>query len=202
MCDSIARTVITASGGAAVLGICVVYLVLDKNAEFLLEMNLQHLLSYTDAPYKIYGVALRLSDDLTNKLRENGVILPEIPEFKLAEYKDNAKGAGEHSYYLDQLVDFAFMDGCTHVTTFDMDSWPISKGWNTFYYRFLTEDTPVIAMQRYEIKDNFPNPAFTMIHRSFWRIGQSSFAFFNSRCIYKRGGKSISRPQSGAGIPR
>ncbi len=119
------------------LGICVVYLVLDKDAEFLLEMNLQRILSYTNAPYKIYGVALRLSDDLTNKLRENGVVLPEIPEFKLAEYKDNAKGAGEHSYYLDQLVDFAFMDGCTHVTTFDMDSWPISKGWIHFIIAFL-----------------------------------------------------------------
>lgn len=55
-------------------------------------------------------------------------------------------------------------------------------------------------MQRYEIKDNFPNPAFAMIHRSFWRIGQSSFAFYNPRCAYKRGGKSISRSQSGAGI--
>ena len=185
------------------LGICVVYLAPDKDAELLLNIGLDYLRSFTDGPYRIYGVALRLSDDLTHKLQEVGVALPEIPEFKLAEYAGNAKQSDEHSHYLDQLVDFSFRDGCSHSTTFDMDSWPIVKGWNSYYCRFLTPDIPVIAMQRVETKDNFPNPAFTMIHKSFWRLGQSSFAFYNPRCKYtieELKGIVLSRFQSGAGI--
>ena len=182
------------------LGICIVYLAPDKDAAFLLKMNLAHLIANTDGQYKIYGVGLRLADDLTHELQESGVVLPQIAEFTPAEYADNAKGVGEHSHYLDQLVDVAFRDGCSHVTTFDMDSWPIAKGWNSYYYRFLTPGIPVIAIQRVETKDNFPNPAFTMMHKSAWRLQESSFAIFNPRCTYKLEGLGLSRTQSGAGI--
>jgi hypothetical protein len=182
-----------------VLGICVVYLVPSADAELLLQIGLRQLNAMTDGPYRIYGVALRLSDELTHKLRGADVVLPEIPPYKPDEYAGNRKAAGEHSHYLDQLVDFAFKDGCSRVATFDMDSWPLAQGWNSHYARFLTPDIPVVAMRRAETGDEFPNPAFTMIHDSFWRPGQTSFAFFNprSRC---QGKGVIARAHSGAGL--
>ena len=182
------------------LGICVVYLAGKTDGEFLLKMHLLHLASNTSGPYRIYGVALRLADPLVRVLQEGGVALPELPAFEPGNYEGNAKGSGEHSHYLDQLVDFAFQDGCTLVATFDMDSWPIAKAWDAYYRRFLSADIPVVAMQRVETGDNFPNPAFTLMQAGFWRTGKTSFAIFNVRDQTERQGIVISRPQSGAGI--
>lgn len=182
------------------LGICVVYLVADEVGELLLRMNLHHLRAHTEGPHRIYGVALRLPDALTQVLGQAGVRLPPLPTFDPAGYERNSKGAGEHSHYLDQLVDRAFADGCSRVATFDMDSWPVARGWDTYYERLLAPAVPVVAMQRVETHDDFPNPAFTLIDRSFWRHGLSSFAGFNPRAPFPIRHWAFSRPQSGAGI--
>lgn len=181
------------------LGICVVYLVPSPDAALLLRLNLEHLAANTIGPYRIYGVALRPPSGLVPRLLNAGVVLPEISAYEPEGYKANRPAAGEHSHYLDQLVDHAFKDGCSCVTTFDMDSWPISKGWDVHYGRFLTPSMPVIAMRRAEVGDEFPNPAFTMVDQGFWRVGQTSFAFFNPRCRYKDRG-ILARVHSGAGI--
>ena len=181
------------------LGICVVYLVPNPEAQVILRLHLRHLAANTTGPYRIYGVALRAPEGLVPVLLESGVALPEVAPYEARKYKGNLNAAGEHSHYLDQLVDIAFEDGCSCVTTFDMDSWPITKGWDSHYRKFLSPAMPVIAMRRAETGDEFPNPSFTMIDRGFWRAGQTSFALFNPRCRYKDGGLPI-RLHSGAGI--
>ena len=145
------------------LGICVVYLVPDADAEFLLKMHLANLKATTEGPYRVYGVALRMAPGHEQYLRNAGVVLPEVPPHDPENYKRNNREAGEHSHYLDQLVDVAFGDGCTHVATFDMDSWPIAKGWDSHYRKFLAPPIPVIGMRRTETNDEFPNPAFTLM---------------------------------------
>jgi len=182
------------------LGICVVYLVPDEVGEFLLRTNLHQLRAHTEGQHRIYGAALRLPDASAQVLVQAGVRLPQLPAFDLAGYERNSKGAGEHSHYLDQLVDHAFADGCSHVATFDMDSWPVARGWDTYYARLLAPAVPVVAMQRVETNDDFPNPAFTLIDRGFWREGRSSFAGFNPRTPFPLKDWAFSRPQSGAGI--
>lgn len=183
------------------LGICVVYLVPSPDAEVLLNLHLQHLEVSTQGPYRIYGVALRMSAPHIERLRQAGVLLPELaPHDPQDAYKDNSRGAGEHSHYLDQLVDHAVQDGCSHVVTLDMDSWPIFKGWDSHYAQYLSPGTPVIAMQRVETGDRYPNPAFIMFDRGFWRAGQSSFAFHNPRFKYAAAGLYQARPQTGLGI--
>ncbi len=180
------------------LGICVVYLVPEGESNLLLKLHLHQIASTTEGRYRVYGVALRAAEDLTRKLRDSGVNLPGIPEYVSGTYRAGTEVASEHSYYLDQLTDHAFRDGCTHVATFDMDSWPIQNGWNSYYSRFLTLDVPVVALQRAELEDEFPNPAFTLMNAGFWRTGKTSFSFGNPRFIYNKG--VLSRFHSGAGI--
>ena len=183
------------------LGICVVYLApeADPESDWLLDMNLRQLAATTEGPYRVYGVALRLSEAQAQRLRAAGVVLPAIAPHQPADYEGNRPSAGEHSHYLDQLVDAAFDDGCSCVATFDMDSWPISKRWDRHYRRFLGPEIPLVAMQRLETGDHFPNPAFSLIDRSLWRRGETSFAYFNPRGPHADPGV-VARAHSGTGL--
>ena len=153
------------------LGICVVYLVPDTESSVLLRLSLEKLRAYTSGDFKIYGYPLRMEPDNLEILRKF-----------MVEISDQQPESGpcthislEHSYYLDYLVDRAFAEGCTYVATFDPDSWPLVQDWNKWYQENLTTEIPVAAIVRSEMGDNFTLSAFTMIHNSFWRTGESSF---------------------------
>lgn len=151
------------------LGICVIYLVPDAESACLLPLSIRQIKLHTRGDYRIYGCALRLGDDQVAHLHREGVELPELTP-------SPTTGRAEHAHYLDRLVDHAFAEGCSHVATFDMDSWPICEDWNGICEGLVSEHVPVASVVRAEIGDDFPFPALTYLTREFWKAGQSSFS--------------------------
>lgn len=151
------------------LGICVPYLVTHDDHRRLFEHSIACIRRHTQGPYRLYGaIAQHCLPDTAERVRALGVELPDIPPSPQA-------GTLEHGYLLDALVDHAVIDGCTHVVTFDMDSWPVVDGWDEQSAQEVSEDVPVVAALRTELHANFPFPGFTFMHAGFWRVGASSF---------------------------
>ena len=146
------------------LGICIVYLVTDPGSAPLLRLSLEQFRRFTDGPYRIYGTVLRSPRKVSRLLRREGV--------RLFDYPDGSEHAAlEHAGLLDRLVDEACNDGCDAVATFDLDSWPVMRGWDGFYRGYLGEATPLVSIVRTELTDNFPFPGFTLFPASFWSPG-------------------------------
>lgn len=173
------------------IGICTIFLFAGEWGEFLARQSIQKIRQHTRDEYRIYGYAPRASDRQIDFLSQLNIACLPTP----APKSDRPWSAmTEHSLLLDSLVSRAFADGCEFVATFDMDSWPIVNGWDSFYSQRLSDEVPVAAMVRTEFTDNFPFAAFTLLSRPFWREGYSSFAS-DSTCSLSR------RPrETGSGI--
>lgn len=153
----------------AVLGICVIYLPLNDHGDELIQISLERVARRTAAPFRVYGVALRCSAAQSDRIAAHGVHLVA------ADLPPQPDDVAEHGELLDLLAARAVADGCDFVATFDLDSWPVVDGWNETYCSLLSEAVPVAAIVRTEVGDNFPFPGFTLLHRSFWKRGASSF---------------------------
>lgn len=104
------------------LGIAVVYLVAE-NDQLILELHLRQIKQNTKVPYQIYASVNRLLPLYQNYLaKQPEVKICKIPDTKLRRNK-------EHTYYLQSLVEAAIADGCTHVVTLHVDSFPVRADW-------------------------------------------------------------------------
>lgn len=176
------------------LGICVVYLASDEDGIALMRMGLAQIAATTTGPFQIFGHALRMPVLGISLLDKCAVERPPIAPFEAQPFFATEKAqAGEHIYYLDQLVDAAVRAGCEHVAVFDMDSWPIASGWNAHYLPCLAHGDHLVAVKRAELGDNFPHPCFTLFHRRLWTPGISSFGV---------GQRNLASPEEVAGISR
>lgn len=164
------------------IGICIVFLMTDEWGEFLAATAVRQLEATATGPFRIYGHALRADQTQMHFLSGLKVTFPKLPPAPAAPETISK----EHSYLLDQLTSIAFADGCRAVATFDMDSWPILRGWDRQYAALVNEQVPVVAMVRTEFQDNFPFGAFTLLDKSFWKPGRSSFASNNPRSLSSR----------------
>jgi hypothetical protein len=177
------------------LGICVVYLVSEVEGYDLLTLSLEQINRHTLEPYRVYGCCPN-NDAKTLELmhRHNVEILP-APE-------RHADISQEHSRALDLLTDKAVKDGCTHVATFDMDSWPVFTGWDRMYANAIGDvNFPLVSIVRTEMSDNFPFAAFTMFGRDFWCAGGSSFSTKQRAQFDEIAADLSSRPgETGSGI--
>lgn len=176
------------------LGICVVYLFPDDQSLALLDLSVSHLRRLTSGPYRLYATGLRLSELQQRQVESHNIDLIDLPDSGMV-------GGIEHSACLDLLFDAAFSDGCTKVATFDTDSWPVSLGWDRVVTALVDDYCPVVGIVRAELADNFPLGAFSLVDRSFWRIGVSSFSTRLRSPAPPEICKRISRPgETGAGI--
>lgn len=176
------------------LGICVVYLAQGPDGFALLDCNLAQLKRHTRGPHRIYGCCPDNDAATCQRLTEHGVIVHPALE-------RNPDISQEHSALLDALVDRAIAEGCDHVATFDMDSWPVLEGWDQFYADLLTDESPVAAIVRTELGDNFPFAAFTMLRAGFWQHALSSFSARQGLMCSPEGSALSSRPgETGSGI--
>ena len=105
------------------LGIAVVYLFGDDNAA-LFDLHVERIARHTHGPYRIYGGVNRLPAASLTRVAAHPHVRPvTCPETGL-------RGAEEHGFYLDHLVQTAFADGVSHAAVMHLDSFPIADGWD------------------------------------------------------------------------
>jgi hypothetical protein len=177
------------------IGICVIYLCADEAGEFLAQKSIEQIKKHTWGEYRIYGYAPRASESFLKTLKRSGIIyLPErevAEEVKKLQSEEPTKQQmKEHSFLLNKLVSHAFEDGCDFAAAFDMDSWPAMSGWDLFYSRMLSDQTPVAGIVRTELNDNFPHGAFILLAKSFWKPESSSFCADQTRSLSRRPGET------------
>jgi hypothetical protein len=104
------------------LGIAVVYLAKEENAE-LLDLHLRKIRTMTRIPYTVYAGVNRPAPWLLERLEaEPRLTIVPLPETDLS-------GSAEHSFYLEHLIERAMSDDVTHVVTMHVDSFPIQPDW-------------------------------------------------------------------------
>jgi len=127
------------------LGITVVYIVKEEN-EGLLDLHLSQIQRFTGSPYKIYACANRLLPRLRSKLELNSrIAICDCP-------KTDLRVTEEHAFYQEHLIKKAIGDGCTHVSTLHVDSFPIKNDWETQLAAKLSREVPFAAVM---LKENF-----------------------------------------------
>jgi len=176
------------------LAICVVYLAHEVEGLALLDFSIEQIRRVTKGPYRIHGCCPGNDDQIMSRLANHGVVVHEAP----ARHPHISQ---EHSQLLNVLVDQAKDEGCTHLATFDMDSWPVLPDWNECYADLVNSAAPVASIVRTELGDNFPFAAFTFFQADFWRSGVSSFSALQRGPFGDHTAKLSSRPtETGSGI--
>jgi len=145
------------------LGLAVVYHVLP-DSEALLQIHLDRFRRHTKVPYVIHGAPLRLPEKF----------LPQLaaPDLRLHSLKPplNVLNYVEHSFLLTELLNRAAADGCTHLATLHVDSFPLADHWAEFLAGTLTEQAPVAAVLEEMEGDPMarPNLAGMMMLATYW----------------------------------
>jgi len=146
------------------LGLAVVYLVHD-DSEPLLRIHLERVRRHTTVPYVIHGAPLRLPVAFHRHLQGADVCLHSLrpPTGVLAHV--------EHSALLTALLKCAVADGCTHVGTLHVDSFPVADGWVETMAARLTRRMPVSALLEEREGDTMarPNLAGMIALADYWR---------------------------------
>lgn len=121
------------------LGIAVVYIVRDDN-RWLWELHLSRIRRHTaSVPYTLYAGVAKLEASLRARLeQEPNVVLLDGPAVSLPPSQ-------EHTFYLTPLIRQAAADGCTHILTLHMDSFPVQDGWFFRLCERLTETQPLVV---------------------------------------------------------
>jgi hypothetical protein len=163
------------------LGIAVVYMVSERN-ERLLELHLSQIEKNTTIPYTIYACVNRLQPRFLKKLQEN-------PRVKICPCETYVAGSGllrqdreqvavkglafvdskyEHSWYLEQLVQQAIVDGVTHVAMFHVDSFPVRYGWDKELIATFSDRCMLAGVARDTKTDYKPLTAGILFTREFY----------------------------------
>lgn len=152
------------------LGLAVVYLV-KEDSEPLLRIHLERIRRHTSVPWVIHGTALRLPESFRHHLESPDLRLHTItpPTEVLAHV--------EHSFLLTELLDRADDDGCTHLCTLHVDSFPLMDGWAEAMAGRLTAQAPVVAVMEEQEGDTMarPNLCGMMTSAEFWRAARPHF---------------------------
>lgn len=145
------------------LGICCVYFYGD-DGEWLLPLQLRFIAATLSRyAYTIYAAANRLAPDLRR-------VLSATPNVKLVELPYTEERANsEHAIYLDNLLQFAYADGCSHLVALDSDSFPIADDWPTLLLTKMNGQLRFSAVLRAENGDtDLPHPCGYFMLREFY----------------------------------
>ena len=150
------------------LAILVVYVVRSDDDERLLRLHLDRIARHTSVPYRIHAATPRVTPAAEALLAE----CPEVVVWPTPAFEQF--GSREHAHHLDALLEHAVTDDASHISTFDLDSFPIVDGWHDVLLASRPER--VAAILRRENGDVLlPHPSCTLLPRSF--VEQHPFSF-------------------------
>ncbi len=177
------------------IGICVVYLASSDNQHRILELSISQIRENTNSKIQIYGVVPNNNEETINALSDLNVKLIDPPDRRIRPQ------TAEHSSLLDSLIYRATLDGCEYIAAFDMDSWPVHRGWDDFYRKYLSSSRPLVSIVRTEMGDNFPHPSFFYFPTSFWKATEFSVGLNRELDIEQRATDYSTRPvEAGSGL--
>lgn len=162
------------------LGIVVVYFV-DKAHIELMDIHLQRIADHTTVPYRIYGLINPNPNRILPRVLKKLERTPNLEIIKRTRPDLSTIGGVteypviEHAYYLDQLVRVAVKDGCTHVATLHMDSFPVKNGWVELLTKPLSKTCVLTAIQRPEDNDRKPHPSGMIFTAKFYKQYRPTF---------------------------
>ena len=149
------------------LGIVVVYLFADDRYLSMVDLHLSRIERHTEIPYVIYGGVNRLAP----RFRE---YLSGYPQVNICEVPEtDLRGAEEHAYYLDRLVEIAVADGATHIVTMHVDSFPVRSGWAEALADKLSESHVMATIERINTACLFFGRDFHLQHRPTLRLSEA-----------------------------
>ncbi|AZQ67626.1 hypothetical protein EF888_11075 [Silicimonas algicola] len=108
------------------LGIIVVYVFGDE-MQPMFDVHIDRIRSHTRTPFRIFAAAHKLPP--AQRAHVNAVQEISLPHLNVPEEVLSKGTRAEHSHCLAQLADIAFEDGCTHVISMHLDSFPLKDGW-------------------------------------------------------------------------
>jgi len=162
------------------LGIVVVYFVSKENIK-LMHIHLERIAAHTTVPYTIYGLINSNPKRTLPKVLKKLERTPNLQIVKrlrpdLSMFGESAAlPVIEHAYYLDQLVRVAFQDGCSHIATLHVDSFPVKDRWDQILIDSLKRRCHLTAIQRIEDKDAKPHPSGMLFTANFYRKYRPTF---------------------------
>lgn len=139
-----------------------------EDSEALLRIHLERIRRHTTVPYAIYGAPLRLPARFHPQLASAGVRVHDLVA------PDDVLSHVQHSTLLTALLARVVADGCTHVGTLHVDSFPIADGWVERMAAPLTRQSPVTAVFEEMEGDTRarPNLAGMLALADYWRDEQ------------------------------
>jgi len=179
------------------LGILVIYL-LNENYERLLDIHLDRIEKYTKMPFTIYAATNRLLPQFLPKLKKNKNV-------KICDIKTTGlRGSYEHSYYLENLADYAIKDGADYIVTLHLDAFPVEYDWDLKLAQKLTGNTVLAAVIRDERIDQKPMTACMFFRSDFYLKYQPRFLVNGkdmASTLFQKYSKCITKPyESGIGF--
>ncbi len=153
------------------LAILVVYYLKDDEDLPLLELHLERVARHTKYPATIYATANRASPGARALLHAApGLTLVDVPDTEL-------RGSREHGYYLDRLWRHALETDATHISTLDVDAFPVRDDWVQSVAAQMPSESGFAAVSRLENGDSeLPHPSCTFARREFYERFEPSFS--------------------------
>jgi hypothetical protein len=178
------------------IGICLIFHDELPWQSTLLNICIDQIRRRTKGNFRIFGTVPGNVRATQLKLLEREIEVVDAPSERIRPVQR------EHGLLLERLIERAIQSDCSHIATFDADSWPIIDGWDNYYVGLLSRAAPVAAVVRTELGDNFPFACFTLFRSEFWMASRSSFnSYIPSREI--GGLVEPTRPkETGSGILR
>jgi hypothetical protein len=177
---------------------CVYYMDFEHDWLFHLQQNAIKKFS-SKYSVKIYASIVKVPEMIVDIMKSNLLykVYDSVCDSKLPNR--------QHGNNLSSLVNNAFNDGCSHVITLDLDSFPCNSEWISSMISFAEDSGGVCAVVRNELGDShLPHPCGLLITKQYFEKHGVDFypnsEFFSSKRFKTFEKETSQRVDTGIGL--